>query len=361
MRLRSWIWILLAAWTAWGQAPPADPPARNRTGRESSGQPARVRRDDALAAQPGYPAPPDFANDRLAASGSASSVRENEFLPFTSYRVGPEDLLSVTVLDSPEFSRQVRVNGEGMIRLPLVRQAIPAAGKTTAELEQTIAGVLIGEELLREPAVSVTVREFHSKPVTVTGAVRAPLVFQALRPLSLTEALSRAGGVSEDAGGEVLVTVPEEGRPASQVRVPLRSVLEGSDPKANLLLRGGEEVRVPSTGRVFIIGSVSRPGPVSLGEGQPLSLLQAVAMAGGPLATATKKAYLLRPADGGATHREIPFDLKKLMTGREENLVLQANDVIFVPDSRLRRLAAGVGPAAANSVIYTTLGVLLWR
>ena len=153
----------------------------------------------------------------------------------------------------------------------------------------------------------------------------------------------------------------KEGKAGKEVRVPLRSVLEGSDPKANLLLRGGEEVRVPTTGRVFIIGSVNKPGPVSLGEARPMNLLQVVAMAGGPIATAGKRAYLLRPSEGGATHREIPFDLKKLMKGQEENLALQANDVIFVPDSRIRRFAAGVGPAAANSVLYMVAGVLLWR
>ena len=354
MLLRSGAWILLAASMAWGQAAPAE---------RSTGNPVGGRRETPVSpARPVFSEPGELSTDRQPTLGSASKEREEEFLPFTSYRIGPEDLLGVTVLDSPEFSRQVRVNGEGMVRLPLVRQAIAAGGKSTAELEQTIARVLVQEELLREPTVSVTVREFHSKPVTISGAVRMPLVFQALRPLTLTEALSRAGGVSEGAGAEILVSVPQEDKVAREVRVPLRSVLEGSDPKANLMLRGGEEVRVLPAGRVFIMGSVAKPGPVSLGdEQQPLNLLQAVAMAGGPAATAGKKAYLLRPSEGGATHREIAFDLKKLMSGHEENLLLQANDVIFVPDSQLRRLTSGLPTAAASSFIYAVIGVLLWK
>jgi polysaccharide export outer membrane protein len=107
---------------------------------------------------------------------------------FSNYELGPEDLISVVVLDSPEFTREVRVSGAGTIRLPLVKRPIPAVGKTAGELEQEIARVLVEDGLLREPSVSVTVREFNSKPVSISGAVRGPIVFQAFRPLTLVEA-----------------------------------------------------------------------------------------------------------------------------------------------------------------------------
>jgi polysaccharide export outer membrane protein len=293
---------------------------------------------------------------------SATPAADADFLPFTAYRLGPEDLLVVTVLDAPEFSRSVRVNAEGVIRLPLVRQSIAASGKTTAELEQTIARVLLEEGLLREPSVSVTVREFQSKPVTVSGAVRTPVVFQALRPVTLTEALARAGGVTEMAGPDVLVSVPaSEGRPAREVRLSLLSLLQQADAASNLLLHGGEEIRVPAAGRVYIIGAVTRPGPILLSDGQPLSLLQAVSLAGGPGPTAAKKAYLLRQSETDPQRRELAFDLKKVMKDKDQNLLLRPNDVIFVPDSFFKRTTQGGMSAAVSSFAYAAMGVLLWR
>lgn len=351
--------VVVATWLAWGQTPRPEVQGQsgNRTSIGSSRRestptrpPARpVESENPLEVRPGIP--------------SAGAARtEEEFLPFTNYRVGPEDLLNVTVLDAPEFSRQVRVNAEGVLRLPLVKQSIPASGKTAAEMEQTIARVLVEEGLLREPSVSVTVREFQSKPVTVTGAVRAPLVFQALRPLPLSEALARAGGVSELAGPEIAITVPpSDGRPGKELRVSVHGLLRTGDPQTNPMLYGGEEVRVLPAGRVYIIGGVMRPGPVLLSDDRPLNLLQAVSLAGGPTLTAGRKAYLLRSSETGSQRQEIAFDLKRVMKQQEKNLVLVANDVIFVPDSQLKRATQGGATAAATSFMYSVVGVLLWR
>jgi polysaccharide export outer membrane protein len=337
---------MLAATLAWSQVRDTERHDRRDEGRLESPRSA----PSTLPIQTPIPGP------------SAAPAADNESLPFTAYRLGPEDLLAVTVLDAPEFSRPVRVNVEGAIRLPLVRQSIPAGGKTTAELEQTIARVLVEEGLLREPGVSVTVREFQSKPVTVSGAVRYPTVFQALRPVTLTEALARAGGITEMAGPEILVSAPaSEGRPVREIRISMHRLLQQGDAASNLLLHGGEEVRVLPAGRVYIIGAVTRPGPVLLSDDQPLNLLQAVSLAGGPGPTAAKKAYLLRRSETDPQRREIAFDLKKVMKDKDHNLVLQANDVIFVPDSFFRRTSQGGMSAAMTSFAYTAMGVLLWR
>jgi polysaccharide export outer membrane protein len=372
MSLQFLLGILLAASLLWSQTPRTENQGqnqgtgqntgqgRNRTSTETNRRETVPTRPSTLTVEPGNP----FDTTRTAIpSIGGNQVREEEFLPFTNYRVGPEDMIAVIVLDAPEFSRSVRINAEGGLRLPLVKQMIPASGKTTAELEQTIARVLVEEGLLREPSVSVTVREFQSKPVTVTGAVRAPMVFQALRPLPLSEALARAGGVSDAAGPDILITIPSsDGKAArKEVRVSAHNLLQAGDPDANLILNGGEEVRVMPAGRVYIIGAITRPGPVLLSDDRPLSLLQAVSLAGGPTLYAGKKAYLLRGSETDPQRQEIPFDFKTVMKRPENNLVLQANDVIFVPDSQFKRATQGGVSAAATSLMYSLGGVLLWR
>ena len=362
MASRTCLGILLAAALMWGQTPRTESREHGPSQGRSRTATGADRRESLPSTPSALPMGPENPSDIRSANPSAGALREEELLPFTNYRVGPEDLIIVTVLDAPEFSRPVRVNAEGVIRLPLVKRPIPATGQTTAELEQTIARILVEEGLLREPAVSVTVREFQSKPVTVSGAVRMPVVFQALRPLPLTEALARAGGMSDTAGTEILITIPgSSDRPAQEVRVPAHSLLTGGGPGANLLLHGGEEVRVLPAGRVYIIGGVTRPGPVLLSDDRPLTLLQAVSLAGGPTATASKKAYLLRGSEVDPQRQEIAFDFKKVMKQGDKNFVLQPNDVIFVPDSQLKRVTQGGMSAAATSFMYTLAGALLWR
>lgn len=378
MASRFLLGILLAVSLVWGQAPRTENQGqnqgqgqgqnqgpgegRNRTSTGASRREAVPTAPSTLPVGPENPFNPlDTTRTGIPSVGGARN--EEEFLPFTNYRVGAEDMIVVMVLDAPEFSRSVRVNAEGAFRLPLVKQTIPAAGKTTAELEQTIARVLVEEGLLREPSVSVTVREFQSKPVTVTGAVRSPLVFQALRPLPLSEALARAGGASDLAGPDIVITLPpSDGKAArKEVRVSAHNLLNLGDPNANPMLYGGEEVRVLPAGRVYIIGGVVRPGPVLLSDDRPLNLLQAVSLAGGPTINAGKKAYLLRGAENDPQRQEIAFDFKTVMKRPDKNLMLQANDVIFVPDSQFKRFTQGGLTSATTSFMYSIVGVLLWR
>lgn len=365
MASRFLLGMLLAASLAWGQTPRTENQGQNQGPGRNRTPPGTNRREAVPTAPSTRPAEPEnpFDTTRTAIPAVGGIRNEEEFLPFTNYRVGPEDMILVTVLDAPEFSRSVRINAEGAFRLPLVKQTIPASGKTTAELEQTIGRVLVEEGLLREPSVSVTVREFQSKPVTVTGSVRLPMVFQALRPLPLNEALARAGGLSELAGPDIVITrPPSDGKAArKEVRVSAHDLLNLGDPSANLMLYGGEEVRVMPAGRVYIIGGVVRPGPVLLSDDRPLNLLQAVSLAGGPTMTAGRKAYLLRGSESDPGRREIAFDFKTVMQRPDKNLVLQANDVIFVPDSQFKRVTQGGVTAAATSFMYAVMGALVWR
>ena len=120
--------------------------------------------------------------------------------------LGPNDLIGLSVYEAPELSRSIRVGADGYIRIPMLKQKLKADGLLPAELETVIAQALVKESILVDPHVTVTIAEYQSRPISVTGAVRMPVVFQAEgRPVTLLEAIAKAQGLREDAGAEILV------------------------------------------------------------------------------------------------------------------------------------------------------------
>src|SRR5215216_5079335 len=83
--------------------------------------------------------------------------------------IGPNDLLAISVYDAPELSRTVRVSGDGFLRIPMLKQRIKAASMFPVEIEAAIARGLLEENVLVEPVVTVTIAEYHSRPISVSG------------------------------------------------------------------------------------------------------------------------------------------------------------------------------------------------
>src|SRR6202041_2728375 len=126
----------------------------------------------------------------------------------TDTPIGSGDLIHIEVFDVPELSRDLRVSERGEITYPLVPGRIPASGLTSYQLEQRVAQLLIENGLVSHPQVSVFVKEQNSQPVSLVGAVQHTMVYQVIRPTTLLEVLSAAGGVSDDAGSVVVITRP---------------------------------------------------------------------------------------------------------------------------------------------------------
>ena len=141
-------------------------------------------------------------NDRIAQLALASDVKQGDYV------IGSGDLLGIEVFDVPELSRDVRVNETGYISLPLMPSKVRAGGLTPFQLQDKLAELLQTNGLVSTPQVSVSVKEQHSQPITVIGAVKTPMVIQALRKTTLLQALSQAGGIADDAGSTVIVTRP---------------------------------------------------------------------------------------------------------------------------------------------------------
>jgi polysaccharide biosynthesis/export protein len=274
--------------------------------------------------------------------------------------VGPDDLLALSVYDSPELTRTVRVDANGNIRLPMLKDPIQVAGLVPSQLEAAIAQSLTKGKVLVDPIVTVTIVEYQSRPVNVVGAVKDPLVFQATRPIPLLDAIARAGGIREDAGSEIVVSrqVVREGKPTRVTQtIPVRKLIDNADPSLNVMLHGGEEVLVPEARKIYVVGNVRKPGAYPIRDDEETTILQLLALSEGLAPYSAKVAYVYRRSPGG-TKTEVPVELAKIMKRKSPDVPLQANDILYVPDNKGQRLTAqtidrltGVGATAATDYI----------
>jgi polysaccharide export outer membrane protein len=277
--------------------------------------------------------------------------------------IGANDLIHVAVYDAPELTRTVRVGPDGYIRLPMLVRQIKAAGLMPANLETSIAEGLMSEKILKRPYVTVAVAEYHSRPISVAGAVKQPLTFQALGDVTLLEAITRAGGLSQEAGSEILVsrtTLGPDGLPSTLTqRIGVKALIEAADPDANMKLAGGEEIRVPDIGKIFIVGNVKKPGVYPVQEGSETSVLQALAVCEGLLPFASKQAYMYRREGAAGGKNEIPIELSKIMARKAPDVPMLANDILYIPDRQGRRASVAalekilmLGTGAGGALVY---------
>lgn len=280
-------------------------------------------------------------------------------------QIGVNDLLSVTVSDCPELTRAFRVSTDGTLPLPMLRKRIRAAGLYPTELEESITKALQAEDVLVAPVVSVAVMEYRSRPVKVVGAVRHPLTFQAIGEMSLLDALGRADGLSPEAGPEILLSrlvSGSEGQPVTQVQhIPVKALLGGTDEMMNPKLVGGEEIRVPEAGRVYVAGNVKKPGMIALRDAEDLTVLKALAISEGLIPYYEKLAYIYRPDPLTGEKAELPIELARIVDRKAADVPLRPNDILYVPDNRGRRLTMGTLEKLAGFGSSTASGILIWR
>ncbi len=280
------------------------------------------------------------------------------------YRIGPNDVLDIRVLNRPQLTREaVRVDAKGMIRMPFIPTEIQAACRTESELAADIAAAYL--KYLRNPQVDVFIKEFNSQPVAVIGAVNTPGRFQLQRRVRLLELLAFAGGPAERAGRSVNVVHAATASPcgvggdAGQAAsdelegfnsYALSETLRGAEP-ANPYVLPGDVVTLPDAEQVYVVGNVLRPAAFALKE--PLTVSRAIAMAGGTLPdTKRDRVRIVRQAAGSTTKTEIFVDLKAIDKRDAEDVSLLANDIVDVPTSSgkriLRSLVGAIVPAVSQ-------------
>ena len=328
---------------------------------------------------PGAPASPstpnkpisvvaEETNQRIAQLAQASLVKQGEYL------IGSGDLLGIEVFDVPELSRDVRVNETGYISLPLMPAKVRAAGLTPYQLQDKLAELLQTNGLVSTPEVTVSLKEQHSQPITVIGAVRTPQVMQALRKTTLLQALSQAGGIADDAGSTVIVTrpVPDPSEAADPADPPdasaptapqmftinLADVLESGDARFNIPLKGGDVVSVPRAGIIYVVGAVQKPGGILLqNDLDHMTMLKMISLAGGTTNTAkVKNTVILRKNPETGKRDQVPVDLGKVLKLKTPDVQLEANDILFVPDSNGLKALHRAGDTAL--ALTTGVGII---
>lgn len=265
----------------------------------------------------------------------ATTLNESTNLPIA--KIGIDDLVGVTVYDAPELTRTVRVGSEGDIRLPMLRQRIRAVGLYPAELEIAITQALTDENVLVNPIVTISVVEYRSRPISVSGAVKKPVTFQATGTVTLLDAISQAEGLADNAGPEVLVSRQSSSAINKAAiltqRISVHGLISGEDPDLNLRLEGGEEIRIPEAGRIFVVGKVKKPGAFLITDGSESSVLKALALSEGLESFAGNRAFIYRTESDGGGKSEIPIELKRIMGRKSPDVPLLANDILYIPDA----------------------------
>jgi polysaccharide biosynthesis/export protein len=277
--------------------------------------------------------------------------------------VGPDDLLALSVYDSPELTRTVRVDADGNIRLPMLKDPIQVRGMVPSQLESAIAKALTQGNVLVDPVVTVTIVEYQSRPVNVVGAVKNPLVFQATRPIPLLDAIARAGGIREDAGSDIVVSkeVVRDGKPVRVTQtIPVRKLIDNADPALNVMLHGGEEVLVPEALKIYVVGNVKKPGAYPVRTDEETTILQLLALSEGLSPFSAKVAYVYRRSAGG-TKTEVPVPLAKIMKRQSPDVPLQANDILYIPDNNGKRLTAETLDRIAGLGTATATDLIIWH
>lgn len=287
-----------------------------------------------------------------------------------SQRIGANDLLNVNVYGAPELTRTVRVSQEGLIQIPMLKGSFQAAGKFPGELEGLIAAALQQEKILVEPVVTVTVAEYVSRPISVIGAVKQPLTFQAFGHVTLLDALSRAGGITTEAGSEILLSRmqagPDEngftGKISNMVlRIPVKQLIDQADGELNYRLIGGEEIRVPEASKIFVMGNVKKPGAFAMRDSYDSTVLKLLALSEGLMPFAMDEAYIYRREGGTNGRNEIPIPLAKIMARKSPDVALLPNDVLYVPDNKHRRMTMTMVDRLVTFGAGTASGMLVWR
>ncbi len=275
------------------------------------------------------------------------------------YRLGAGDVVDIRIYNRPQLSREaVRIEGNGMIRMPLIENEIQAACLTEGELAKEISTRYA--RYYKNLQVDVFIKEYHSKQVAVIGAVNEQSRFELQRRVRLLELLTYAKGPSTKAGQTINIVHSTAASPCKQTdetdtaaaftSYKLSDVLAG-DPKSNPYLDAGDIVTLPEADQVYIVGNVFMPLTISLKE--PITLTRAIAMAGGLKQDTRKdKIRVLRQEPGTTIRKEITVDLYAIEKKRSEDLALAPNDIIDVPTSAgksfLRSLVQGVVPGVGQ-------------
>ena len=280
----------------------------------------------------------------LTANGVKAPAKE-------SLLIGPGDLLHVTILREPELEQHARVLDSGDVSLPLIG-GVHVAGLDPAAAAAAIAAKYRNGNFLKHPNVSVFVEEFATQPVSVLGQVEKPGTYKITTPRTLLDLLAMAGGLTPIADRHIMIErAPGAKQREERVFLSNRS---GDALMANVTVDPGDTILVPKAGLVYVLGDVGRPGGYTMENESRMTVLQAIALAGGVRHTAkVKKARVIHNVNGHLD--EEPLPLREIEKGEAPDEFLHADDVIYIPFSLAKNIVLGTSAivaSASSALIY---------
>ena len=251
------------------------------------------------------------------------------------YRIGPKDLLEIKVQEVPELSNLgVRVSEDGSITLPLAGN-IGLAGMTKDDVEKLIARVLIERNLVKNPQVSVFIKEYQSQVVSLIGAVTKPGIYQLVGRVTLLDIISQAGGFKESASNEIFVLREGQGGAAATMRIDLEDLTVNGNPKLNIPLQPGDVINIPADEviSIFVFGAVRSPGALQVKKSSRINIVQAIAQAGGLTESGKYSGITIKRTLKDGREENLKVNLMDIIRGKKPNIVLLKGDVVFVRES----------------------------
>lgn len=286
---------------------------------------------------------------RVGVFGTGTDIPQTS--PSTQILEG--DLLDVVVFDTPELSGRFRVNQKGDILLPLAG-TLHVAGLTIAEITDAVGQRYKDAKILVNPEVTVFVAEFTRRTITITGEVRSPGVYQIAAPRTLSDTLAMAGGLNDSASRTVSIVHAADQKNIIHVTLNVGAQTVESIEQGNMEILPGDKIFVARSGVIYMVGELLRPGGYQVEHNNRLTLLEAVALAGGISRVAKAgDSRLIRRSPTG--REELKVDLDKVLYGGGPDMLLTDGDIIFVPTS-LRKIytqqiiSAAIGSATAYGI-----------
>ena len=252
----------------------------------------------------------------------------------STYRLGPKDLISIKVLEVPELNVESRVSEKGTVNLPLIGE-VPAEGLTESGFAEHLK-TLLEKRYVNRATVSIEVREFRSRPITVIGAVKSPGNLAFSGRWTLIEALAAAGGLADAHGDFAYVLRRAENGLSDQVAIRVDELFVQGNPKANIPIFANDLINVPATIEVtvFCLGEVLSPGALKFKSTERITVLSVIARAGGLSDRASKKMSIKR-RKGESLLEEQDVDYRKILSGKEPDVALEDGDVLVIKESLL--------------------------
>lgn len=289
------------------------------------------------------------------ARGQSSPAQQRETVVEANAAIGPGDVLDVEVFDTPELSSATaHVANDGTVTLPVLG-ALTVEGLNVNQAARKIESALRGRGIMLQPHVTVTILENTTQNATLLGEVKTPGVYSTIGGRRLLDLIALAGGLTPGAGK--VVTIAHRDDPTHPLTIRLVPTAEDLGSQKNPVIRPGDTVMVGRAGVIYILGDVKKPGGFLIDNGEHISLMQALTLAGGwNQEAALSKAKLIRKEPQG--HAEMGLDLKHVLKGEQADIKVENGDILYVPSSLGKTLAyrgmEAVIAAAQTAVVYSS-------